>query len=204
MVARRHDPTDPRAALEPPPPPSLERLLELCRRHAEAARSALLGGKQASLCPMLLVVSRRPGSEDDIAELICVAGGFNTEEEKVDVMRLAGRRAYEARTVPVAAVLASEAWVAAQKVGEPRCQPKDHPQRREVVVVAGTVLGHRHNAVGRMPVTRNGRGGIVLGALDGFQTAGVTLPLLQEVWRGFFAPVGATKGVDAASAWAHR
>ena len=155
--------------------------LRTVRRNLERPRKALPAG--------LLVLARRDQAPP---ERVAIILGEYDEEEKVACYRAAGAKFAGTGLCPVACVMFAEAWMVASADGEPDVAPKDHPARKEVVVIAGGALGGvqngrlflAHQTAGVLNVSRNHKGRLVAGTFTDMGTKG-EFRLVLEFFNGW-------------------
>jgi hypothetical protein len=161
---------------------SADRLRGLVEREAEASRTVATG--QRSLAPALTVLSRGMGPDaPERTSVFVSAVPFDEHDQKHALLEGLGRQIYLAREIPMAAVLAAEAWSSERPEGAPDIEPRHDPGRREVIAVFGLALV---GAIGRgamMAVTRDGQGRMTPGELEWLE--GASSPLLRAFFRGF-------------------
>lgn len=152
--------------------------------HVELAERWISDGVTESVMPHVAVLAKHDPDEEPTTHLHAMAVPFNTYAEKRKAMRGIGTRLHELEQIPMAVALFCECWMAPDVGG---VKPKDHPDRREGLLVAATTLGHKRAGHWSTPLDRR-RGKIVPARL--VETKGeVTLPILEHVFRGFFDPV---------------
>lgn len=160
-------------------------LNELARGQIEWIERCLATGDHDNWTPHVTVRVRTWEGEDHL-QMYSLLTGFNTDAEKRSALLRVGATVYESRTVPVAAVLSSEAWLAPQT--ERHVQPKDHPDRREVIIVAAINANNSSCALSHMEVRRVD-GLIQPGTFGELQSQGAGFPLLKYVFAGFVQAV---------------
>lgn len=136
-----------------------------------------------NLSPTLLVAYR---DYDDMGEvkraLYALAVPFNEHEEKHLIMTQLGLMAYQAKQIPLAVCLTTEAWMSEQRVDGPRMQPRDDPARREAAVIACMTLD-RKCFMSTNVYTRGVGNRIVLSEWDDLD--GAAFPIVDSFWRGY-------------------
>jgi hypothetical protein len=151
--------------------------LRTVRRNLERPRKALPAG--------MLVLARRDQAPP---ERVAIILGEYAEEEKVACYRAAGAKFAGTGLCPVACVMFAEAWMVNSADGEPDVAPKDHPARKEVVVIAGGVQNGRlflaHQTAGILNVSRNPKGRLVAGTFTDMGTKG-EFRLVLEFFNGW-------------------
>jgi hypothetical protein len=139
--------------------------LRTVRRNLERPRKALPAG--------MLVLARR----DQLPpERVGIALGDYTEEEKGKCYRAAGAKFAGTGLCPVACVMFAEAWMVSSSDPAPDVAPKDHPARKEVVVIGGGTFGGvrdgalflSHQTAGFLSVSRDSKGRLVAGKFSDF------------------------------------
>lgn len=143
-----------------------------------------LASKPEHVTPMLFVQSVMLGAEPELT-LCSLCVPFNEGFEKRSALSGIGRKFYEEGKLPLAVFLCSEAWFAPSRPG---VQPRDCPDRREVILVFGLSLGRRFSAIISIPVRRDEANRMVpdgdaIESLDGKPT------LLDAFYAGFFSAV---------------
>lgn len=106
----------------------------------------------------VLACSER-GGPWEVAILSDADGGDRPGEPvgawKERLMTGIGQKIFELRKLPLAAVLASEAWLSRQEPDHQAVMPAgDDPLRYEVIVLAGTTINHSASCLGMMTITR--------------------------------------------------
>jgi hypothetical protein len=155
--------------------------LRTVRRNLERPRKALPAG--------MLVLARR--DQLPLERVAIILGEFD-EEEKVRCYRAAGAKFAGTGLCPMACVMFAEAWMVTSADKEPDVAPKDHPARKEVVVIAGGALGGVHNGklflahqtAGILNVSRNNKGRLVAGTFSDMGTKG-EFRLVLEFFNGW-------------------
>jgi hypothetical protein len=152
-----------------------------------------LGLNTASLMPTLIVHHRHfeeNGMLSDMTStLIALDVDFSDGDEKRELLRKLGRKFYMDKEIPAAVFMASEAWMS-KKVKENADDgllPRDDPDRKEVLTIAGrTMMGECKVGV-FIPVKRDGKD---IMRRDGentvFKNKNIGTFLLDEFLNGFF------------------
>lgn len=161
-------------------------LLEIMTEHAGWVRECL-SRPRSSWTPSVAVLLRDLPHSPGRTHLYVLDVPFNKTDEKREAIRNVGRTLYAAQCVPALAVMSSEAWLSPDP--GPGRAPADHPDRREVIIVAGSTLGGHHMALQQLPVTRDDSDKLVPGLLGEPVTKGIETTLLNQLWAGFFEVV---------------
>lgn len=170
--------------------PSLDRLLELVRQQQDMVNH-WLEDKPTSYLPHLLVLTKEGPDAKECLELYALAVEFSEEEEKFRTLQMIGREIHLRKTFPIAAVLSAEAWAASQSADAPHVQPRDHPERREVIVIFGrTLMGLA--ATCQAPITRDASDGMTLGEFGEIVTERLRMRLLDQLFLGFHQGIEAS------------
>jgi hypothetical protein len=157
-------------------------LAELARSHAEWVSTCLAPGDSRCWRPSLMVLTRTSGIHVYVLDV-----PFNEGAEKRAAMTRIGRELFAAREVPAAAVMSAEAWGAPDRAGG--VEPRHHPDRVEVITLAGSTVGGRHALMQRMVIGRDPAGLILPGPWNAPSTEGVEPRLLNQLWAGYFEHV---------------
>jgi hypothetical protein len=160
-------------------------------RMVEAMKSSVddsLRGGRVSIPPTLGIMTRADPDAAPEVTVAVLAVPFNSDAEKREALRAVGRRLFAEKSVPVAAVLACEAWLASMRPGDRR-RPADHPDREEVILCQGCTLGHKHAAFATLPLTRGDGNRIIPGAWRPTVTEHCEARLVLQLWDGFFEHV---------------
>jgi hypothetical protein len=130
-------------------------------------------------------------SEEEMAVTV-VPGSFNEGHEKHPVMEKAGRELYEREKIPRSIFIAAEAWMASYKgeVKDIKAQPRDDPNRREVVIINGSSFDQKHQLMAALPIVRPARGSRKLRPYLDFSkletgATQITSRLLESFVRGY-------------------
>lgn len=124
-----------------------------------------------------------------------IYGNFNTQQEKDTVLKTIADKHAKEKLCPVAVGFVAEAWLAHRSSfgpEQPHVQPKDDPDRKEVIVI---MVGRLRNEpigmetlMGNYPVTRDEKGMMHLGELWG-PHAGAVSPLIRRFFSAYFQAV---------------
>lgn len=136
---------------------SLEKLKQLVQDHCDLAHKLLLHEPHTTWVPRLTVHGL-----DNRTTAFFVGVNFNTDEEKKAVMAHIGNRAFEMQLRPVYLVFLAEAWKSCQQ----EVQPKDDPNRQEVITIFGldVLAGSSGRAAfTSIDITRDSEGRIIPG-----------------------------------------
>jgi hypothetical protein len=136
------------------------------REHARYVADCLQKSPSTDWTPMLAVWTRREPGAPVALLLHALAVSFNEDNEKRPLLFALGKRMWaEDKTFPTAILLSSEAWAAPDHSGESgqHVQPRDSPERREVIVIHATSLDMTIQAMCMAPVTRDEGNQIVPG-----------------------------------------
>jgi hypothetical protein len=157
--------------------------LRTVHRNLERPRKTLPAG--------MLVLARRDQAP---LERVAILLGAFAEEEKVERYRAAGAKFAGTGLCPMACVMVAEAWMVTSADREPDIAPKDHPARKEVVVISGGALGGvqngklflAHQTAGILSVSRNNKGRLVAGKFTDMSTKGESRLVLEffNGWAG--------------------
>ena len=169
-------------------PATAEELLAMVREQAAWVETCLQT-LHSSWTPNLAIKCRdlAESSKDGKWIMMALAVDFNTDEEKHRTMFQIGQRLYRDQVMPACVVFTCEAWQAEQKV--PHVQPKDCPDRKEVIVLMGASLGNGHLVHASMPISRDRLDMIVPSKFPEPITSGLQMNLLGHLWRGYFDEV---------------
>lgn len=158
--------------------------------HMDFAKEILKDGDKDGFMPTMSV-NTIDAAGTRKTTLVAIATDFNEHEDKHAIFRQAGEMFYAQERVPLAAVLISEAWSAIIPKGEPMCQPRNHPDKKEVIVVMGMRLKNRGDPTPdtlstMATVTRHDDGHITIDDFGDFADAAGS-ELLKSFYKGFFA-----------------
>jgi hypothetical protein len=139
-----------------------------------------------SLIPQLVVMSRiAPGAAAEYA-MFMLDVEFNDDRQKRQVMRGLGRQFHADAKCPIALALASEAWWAEWTVEQPLVgQPRDQPDRKEIILIAAADIGMRRREYAIMEIGR--RDGMIVPGPWGPLQEGGEMFLLEQFIEGFLA-----------------
>lgn len=112
-----------------------------------------LAGKPESMAPTLTVHSITLEAKQEVT-LCSLFVPFNEHAEKRQALADLGAKFYQDQKFPQAVFLCTEAWLAQNP--PPGLQPRDCPDRREVLLVFGMSFGGKSKAVVSIPVRRDG------------------------------------------------
>lgn len=148
-------------------------LLEL----ATGAIRRFLDGSHVSMPPQLIVLSRRNADEAPQCMVFACGCGFNEPHEKRMFLRIVAQNLAAARRVPMAVALASEMWLSPDTEN---VQPRDHPERQEVLGVMLQPLSGKGIRV-HIPVQRDRKERMLAGGAESRngEDEAVTSPLLD-------------------------
>jgi hypothetical protein len=159
-----------------------EQFNDALKAHADAARNMLTGKQRKEFgAPLLitheLTVNEETGEPDGPEEakaVVHVLEDFGGEEGRM-LLDALGRMKAREEVMPIACFVVAEAWVAVWASDEPFPyeQPRDDPERREIVTVAGmTIQGHVN--YGSIALSRDAEGYLVAGESEvyGYGEAG--------------------------------
>lgn len=171
-------------------------LTELMQSHMAWITKCLSDGDHKSWTPSLAALVK--AHPDDKGELFLhvLAVPFDEHEEKHDAMMQIGRSIYQAKKIPVAAVLASEAWMSKQRPGQVAeyCEPRHDPMRQEGIIIFGLTIDGKHALITHAPFERDAKENIKAEAF-GEIMKGAKLALLASFYRGFFEVPMAKAGI---------
>lgn len=153
-------------------------------------RDSLADDPDTSWTPTLIVLNLSWPKLEREVHLYVLDVDFNEDEEKHALLYKIARTLYEAKKVPIAAFLTAEAWQSCRREGSPRMQPRDDPNRQEIIMVAGLTLGRKLAAMNSLPIRRDHDNRIVPGEFGDLQTQGVESRLLNELFTGFANSIG--------------
>lgn len=116
------------------------KIAEGCRHHID---SYLADGATTSYTPSILVMTIDPLVDGDKPgmEIYVIDSGFNSSEEKYDVLRRIGAKIYKERRMPLVWFLVSECWRSPAATPDGNSQyrrPADDPNREEAIMYHGT------------------------------------------------------------------
>lgn len=117
-----------------------------------------LAGKPESMAPMLIVHSITLEGKQEVT-LCALFVPFNEHADKRNALADLGARFYQEQKCPQAVFLCTEAWLAQNP--PPGVQPRDCPDRREVILVFGMSFGGKLRAIISIPVRRDGENRLV-------------------------------------------
>jgi hypothetical protein len=120
--------------------------LELFESHKETTAKVLSDGGIKGFAPLLDILTvNAQGVKDRI--VFGVDMDFNEWSEKAKVMHMVAQKIFDEKRVPVCAILSSECWVSEQKkdANGDFMRPRNDPDRKEAVNVAGMTLMKRQN-----------------------------------------------------------
>ncbi|QDT54611.1 hypothetical protein Pan44_26450 [Caulifigura coniformis] len=164
-----------------------ERLEEFTRDHVTWVEKCVADGDHADWMPHLSVLCTNMKGEESVT-MMALAIPFNTSKEKVDAMRWAGLQVFQDLKAPTMFVLSVGAWVAP----EASCEPKDHPDRGECLIVCGMsiVNGEAAYAFHSATCHRSASNKLIAGPFHRIE--GAALPLMRHVYSGWAAPAMAS------------
>jgi hypothetical protein len=141
-----------------------------------------LSDKPESLIPQLVIVGKSMSGE--VGLTVCMlAVDFNEDNEKRGTLFGMGYKFYENEEVPLAIFLATEAWLSHKKGMEPR----QDPDKEEVIVIFGLSWNGEHQSMVHIPVSRE-NGKLIAGAVQTHEADGkVECFLLRHFFQGFVA-----------------
>lgn len=163
--------------------PSRDRLIEMVRQNAAAAKASLAESPATSWAPTLMVFGRAFDDGPDAQEkpeLIVLAIPFNEHEEKHAALEKIGRSFYERKIFPAAVCLTSEVWRSTRT----DCEPRNDPDREEGLMIVATTADKSATIMGFIPVIRL-RGNMTLGDIDIPEPQKAGAPILSAFFRGF-------------------
>lgn len=152
-------------------------------------------GKSKSLMPMLAVHYRRFVEGNMLSDmeqtLVAIASDFNDGEEKRKTIRAIGNKFFEDKLIPVSVFMSSEAWMSQLPVGtkeediDKHPMPRDDPNRKEVVMIAGRTTAGECTIGITIPFKRDANEFMVK---DGevITTDALEMYLLNNFFYGFF------------------
>lgn len=138
-----------------PPPEAMditnEKFKELADMTLKCIEAVAFDGKSKSLMPMIAVHHRKFVEGNMLSDmeqtLVSIGSDFNDGEVKRQTMRAIGMKFFEDKLFPVAVFMASEAWMSQAPFGtseediDKLPMPRDDPNRKEVVMIAGRTTG---------------------------------------------------------------
>lgn len=113
-----------------------------------AAYSTVTKNQCEGLAPMIAVLVTDVNGKRSIG-LFQIDRDFNTYEQKREVMHMVGKTCYDNKTIPLAAAIASEAWLSIQENMENLIPASQDPKRQEVLMVQCATLWLKVNKLGR-------------------------------------------------------
>jgi len=166
-----------------------EKFKEFVRGHNKFTIDRLKEESTEGLHPELVVMTKDMDLKEEIT-LLLIASGFNESEEKHKILFGVGRKFYEDQKIPVAIILASEAWCSKRAENEDwkDCQPRHDPMRTEGIIVAGQSMDQKQCMTIMTPVKRDEKNRIVIDG-DSDESDGAAFFLISHFWRGYFSVV---------------
>lgn len=160
-------------------------LRELLDAQKEFAAGYLAGGADLMPPHLIVLAHEYPRAPEPSRLLYALHVPFNEDDEKRAVLARIANDLYSQRRVPIACSLLSEAWRAPLQKG---VEPRDLPQRREVLIAAAVAIDRRAVCADAL-LTRNGVGHISIGPWHDWRP--VRFPLLDAFWLAYARAVTA-------------
>ncbi len=159
---------------------SHEELHDFTRAQVTWVESCLADGTHDGWVPHLSVLAMNMKGELSTT-LMSLAVPFGSADEKQAALRRCGAQVFSDMKAPVCPVLSVEAWMAP----DGGCEPKDHPDRQECVLVCGLSIIDQKAAYCfyRSSVTRDSQNHIIAGPFEHWE--GAQFPLLRHVYQGW-------------------
>lgn len=145
---------------------------------------ALVDGQSKGITPQFTILTRdMDGTEGMVIAMLAV--DFNEDHEKQMVLTSLGKKMYDEQKFPLAVSLISEGWMAPQEKG---VQPRDNPEKKEVVMAA---IANADNSLSRMICHFVKRDEQDMMSLDAEHKPedikAIRMPILGYFWRGFLS-----------------
>lgn len=164
-----------------------EKFKEFVRGHHKFTLERLKDDPRQGLTPELVVLTKDMDLKEEII-YVMIQVDFNESKVKHQVMFNCGVQVYQMKKMPVAVVMASEAWCSKRSVDTDyqNVQPRHDPMRTEGVLVAGAGLDKKQRLTIMTPIRRDKdtENIIVDGEPEEFE--GPMMFLLDHFWRGFY------------------
>lgn len=144
------------------------------------AESCLADGDTEDVMPKVLTVGRSRDNFEMHTNVYVIASGFNDERTKWETIRKLGYQAASDGFAPLMAALISEAW----RAPEGPCQPKDNPQKIEIVMVSAVDCFRRWSRGASMAIRRRVDNTIQPGKLEEIEGGNFSMPLLEQFFVG--------------------
>lgn len=175
-----------------------EKFKELADLTLKCIEAMVFDGKSKSLMPMLVVHHRKFVEGNMLSDmeqtLVSISSDFNDGEVKRQTIRAIGNKFFEDKLFPVAVFMASEAWMSTLPEGtkeediDKQPMPRDDPNRKEVVMIAGRTTAGECTVGITIPFKRDANEFMVK---DGevITTDALEMYLLNNFFRGFFEKI---------------
>lgn len=150
---------------------------------------------QTSIMPCLSLHFRqlKDGMPGDVeGALIFINADFNETDEKQKIMEQVGAQCLAKRWILVCAFMSSEAWMSTRNITEPNLEvrPRDDPNRKEAIVIAGRTLMGECKRGCLIPIGRDTENKFIKGG-DVMVTDKIDTFLLDHIFIGFQKAVSA-------------
>lgn len=148
-------------------------------------------GKAKDMAPVLFVHYRRVNEDGMYGDLehaiVVVADGFQDTESKYKTVFSLGKRFEQERMIPAAIFMGNEAWLSHNP--QPGLMPRDDPERKECIVIAGRSIGGECKSLTMIPISHDADGFIIRSGEDEKhpEAAEMKTPLLDQFFIGFFS-----------------
>ncbi len=162
-----------------------EELLAQMEREIQYVCDDLTQHPRKNYMPMLHGLMFDFKKQERCTWLYALAIPLNEPEEKRAVMTGLGKDIYERKHVPLLLTFSSEAWFSKQSLEGPRTQPRDDPDREEVIQFSSLSKMSKLAAMSVVPIIRNFKKQITLGERGPVVTEGVTVNILELIFDGF-------------------
>jgi hypothetical protein len=165
-----------------------EKFKEFVRSHHKFTLERLKDDPRQGLTPELVVLTRDMDLKEEIV-FIMIAVDFNESKVKHQIMFNAAVQIYEMKKVPVAIVLAFEAWCAkrSKDTDYQNVQPRHDPMRFETIMVVGAGLEKKQRLTIMTPIIRDKDSNNIVVNGEPEEFDGPMMFLLDHFWRGFFS-----------------
>jgi len=164
-----------------------EKFKEFVRGHHKFTLERLKDDPRKGLTPELVVLTKDMDLKEEII-YVMIHVDFNESKVKHQVMFNCGVQVYESKKVPVAVVMASEAWCSkrAHDTDYPNVQPRHDPMRTEGILVAGAGLEKKQRLTIMTPIKRDKDSNNIVIDGESEEFEGPMMFLLDHFWRGFY------------------
>jgi hypothetical protein len=153
--------------------------------------AAKLHGESDDMMPHLFVMARNMEGEKKLV-IVALATDFNDTDDKKRALSTVGKKFYEEQLLPVAVFMNCEAWVASMKKEEYEknpVMPRDHPDKKEVALLAGAEIGCKHFSLSWAPISRDENNKPTVGSWQSQDPDKMHMPILGYFYQGFFEEI---------------